>query len=255
MVTIFQKFFFLQYRAAIFKGRIPVSRVDHPLDEKIPFTPSWVGVYLDFVYFWIRTLGFYLRHFKKAALIPVRDFTVSMGELYSFAAQVFAKNMSTTNRPHYFGRPRFVLIHAVDPHLMCIPSLHVMVMIRTYTSFRAIITSLGGQEQFTSQIEEVRAGAMAITEAILFVKQHSVNCIAAAMYAMTRFDPSRFPEDEAEAFAAELFKNSAPPSPADAERIRAHILALYRGFIAEGKSAADWKDPLLNFLKTQPQKH
>ncbi|MDR0655227.1 MAG: hypothetical protein LBG22_02835, partial [Treponema sp.] len=36
-------FFFLQQKAAILPGRIPVSRVDHPLDKKIPFTPAKVS--------------------------------------------------------------------------------------------------------------------------------------------------------------------------------------------------------------------
>jgi hypothetical protein len=240
--SIFYNFFFRQFRAALFPGRIPVSPVDHPLDEKIPFTPSWVGVYLDFVAFWVRILGFLRSHYGRRGIPPAAAFIETMGRLYAFAAEVYAKNLSTTRRPRYLARPRFLLIHAADPHLMCIPSLHVMVVIFAYTRFRAILCSRGDGERFAPQIEEIRRGALNITEAILYVKQHSVNCIAAAMYAMTRFDPVLFPKTEAEDFVSGLFGE-------DAGLIRGHILELYAAFLEAGKSAQTWEEPLLAFLR------
>jgi hypothetical protein len=135
---------------------------------------------------------------------------------------------------------------------MCIPSLHVMVVIRTYTLFRKILLSLGEAENYAPEIEEIRQGALAISEAVLFVKQHSVNCISAAMYAMTRFDKALFPPDEAVLFVSELFRETLGEE--DGEAIRAHILSLYRDFAAEGeKAGTDWTEPLLNFLKTLPE--
>jgi hypothetical protein len=239
-------FFFLQYRAALLPGRIPVTSVDHPLDTKIPFTPGRVAIYLDFVAFWIRAVGFLLTQYGRRAEAPVMDFIDTLGKLYSFAAEIYAKNLSTTRRPRYYGHPRFVLIHAADPHLMCIPSLHVMVVIRTYTKFRGIIRSLGDEKRFAPQIEELRRGALDITEAILYVKQHSVNCVSAAMYAMSRFDPPLFSGDEAAGFTAALF--TRPGSPEKSETIRAYILEKYRQFLEEGETVADWKAPLLAFL-------
>jgi hypothetical protein len=245
--SIFYNFFFRQYRAALLPDRIPVSSVDHPLDQKIPFTPSWVAVYLDFVAFWLRMLSFLLRRYKRRAFGAVREFIVSMGKLYAFAAEVYRKNLSTTIRPFYIARPRFLLIHLIDPHLMCIPSLHVMVVVLTYTKFAAIVRSLNETENANTRIEELKQGALAITQAILFVKQHSVNCIAAALYAMTRFDVELFPPEEAEAFTALLFETSLPA--ADAAEIKAHIISLYRRFLAEGEKAQSWEDPLLHFLR------
>ena len=151
VASIFRYFFFQQYRAAFLPGRIPVSRADHPLDRKIPFLPGKVNIYLDFVAFWVRSLGFLLRNCGRGAQEPVRNFMETMGGLYAFAAEVYGKNLSTTNRPFYIGRPRFLLIHAVDPHLMCIPSLHVMVVIRTYTLFREMLKTLGEEERFAAQ--------------------------------------------------------------------------------------------------------
>jgi hypothetical protein len=235
--------------------------VDHPLDLKIPFTPSWVAVYLDFAAFWVRILGFLLGRYGRRALGPVKDFLESMGKLYAFAAEVYTEHLSTTDRPKYLARPRFLLIHLVDPHLMCIPSLHVMVVIRSYTKFREILRSLGDEDNCAPQIEEIRQGALAITEAILYVKQHSVNCVAAAMYAMTCFDPSLFHSKEAEDFTSRLFANhetqfhGTAPSPLreDAPEIRAHILNLYGRFLNE-QSMGSWKAPLLAFLRTQSEK-
>ncbi|MDR2478252.1 MAG: hypothetical protein LBD48_02950 [Treponema sp.] len=277
VASIVWHFFFRQYRAALLPGRVPVTRVDHPLDVKIPFRPSWAAVYLDFAAFWVRMLAFLLRTYDRRASGAARKFIVSMGELYVFAAEIYRNNFSTTNRPFYIARPRFFLIHLVDPHLMCIPSLHVMVVIRTYTQFAAILRTFGDTQRFAAQIEEMKQGALAITQAILFVKQHSVNCIAAALYAMTCVDAELFPPEEAEAFTGLLFgepplapagpgsKTNAAVRPHSAPRtrlpegdiaeIKAHILGLYFRFLSERKTAKRWDEPLLNFLRPLPRKH
>ena len=252
VASIFRNFFFLQYRHAFLPGRIPVTKVDHPLDSKIPFLPGKVNIYLDFVAFWVRTVGFLLKTFGRRALEPVRNFLETMGGLYSHAAEVYRKNLSTTERPFYIRRPRFLLIHAVDPHLMCIPSLHVMVVIRTYTFFGELLKTLGEEERFASQLEELYRGALAITEAVLCIKQHSVNCISAALYAIARFEPRLFPPEEAERFVSGIF--SLPSvnggvNEADGREIRDFILSLYRRFLAQGEAGGDWTEPLLGFLK------
>jgi hypothetical protein len=128
-----------------------------------------------------------------------------------------------------------------------------MVVIRTYTFFRELVKRLGGEALFAPQIEEMRRGALDITEAVLYVKQHSVNCIPAAMYAMTRFDSTLFGPEEAEGFCAELFRNAPSITKADGDAIRAHILSLYRKFIEEGKKSEKWEAPLLNFLFSLPK--
>jgi len=273
VLSIFFNFFFRQYYAAWLPGRVPVSKVDHPLDLKIPFIPAWVTIYLDFIAYWIRMLSFLLRVYGRRAYDTVREFIASIDKLYAFAAEAYQKNFSTTDRPFYIARPRFFVIHLLDPHLMCIPSLHVMVVIWTYTRFAAILRSLNETEQCAARLAEMKQGAQAITQAILFVKQHSVNCVAAAMYAMTRFDPNLFPPEEAEAFTARLFGDPPPPPDAtapvpsthpaaaprtqlpaaDAAEIRAHILSLYRLFLDEGKNARDWTEPLMRFLREMPR--
>jgi len=264
--SLFFNFFLFQHRAAFLPGRIPVTNVDHPLDKKIPFTPSWIKIYIDFAKFWIRMISFIIRRYGRKAYAPAGEFINGMGELYAFAAQVYKKNLSTTSRPFYIKRPLFMVIHMVDPHLMCIPSLHVMVVIFTYTTFAKTAKSFGDEENLKEQILEMKYGALAIVEAILFVKQHSINCIAAALYAMNSYSNELFPLEEAENFLNLLFtsipdfgvhtKNIHPsyapktklPQEIKTE-IKEYILSLFKRFLEERNSSKSWIEPLLKFLK------
>ncbi|MCL2138882.1 MAG: hypothetical protein FWH41_05060 [Treponema sp.] len=282
--SVLYNFFFRQYKASLLPGRVPVTLVDHQLDEKIPFVPSWVNIYLDFTFFWVRMLGFFLHKGRRKYYHFVRDFIDAIGKMYSFAAESYKKNFSTTKRPFYIKRPRFFLIHLVDPHLMCIPSLHVMIAIFTYTKFKIMLCSNKKDENNDALTEEMRQGALGITRAILFVKQHSINCIAAALYAMTCFDQTLFPVHEMEKFAEMLFDYPLPaPLPenpirsktslrnskvrpgaapltvipaTDAEEIKAHIISLYRHFLEGKKNAPEkgWEEPLLSFMRSLPRK-
>jgi hypothetical protein len=228
-----------------------VVSVDHPLDQKIPFMPRWVGIYLDFTAFWIRLAGFLLRRYGRGGIAPAREFIDSIGRIYPFAAEVYGECLSTTRRPRYLGHPRFVLIHGADPHLMCVPSLHVMVMIRSYTQFRSILRSLGGEEELAGKILEVEQGALAITASVLLVKQHSVNCVAAAMYAMSCFDGELFPPDWAEGFVSDLSRLLPLACAEDRRAVGGYMLELYRRFLREGTTAASWKEPLTAFLRSR----
>lgn len=256
MLVVWRRFFFFQYRSALFP-RIPVSRADHELDGLVPFNPAFIRIYLDFVAFWIRITGFLcVRHGKRGRVLAA-EFIDSITALYPFAFQVYRKNLSTTPRPRY-TRGRFRLIHLTDPHLMCVPSLHVMIVIHAWTAFRRCLGRLG--ETPRPLADKVFAGALAITEAVLYVKQHSVNCVAAALYAMRRFDPALFSAADAGAFISGLFAaGSVPPEYApcydgdlvrreDAPLLREHIAGLYRSFVEAGEQTEHWAAPLLDFL-------
>jgi hypothetical protein len=255
----FYNFFFRQYMAALRPGSIPVTPVDHPLDKKIPFLPSWVNVYLDFVGFWLRVISFLTHTFGSRSNRPIEAIIISVSKIYASAAEIYSRNLSTTARPFYINRPHFFFIHLLDPHLLCIPSLHVMVVINAFIQFRDIVRTMGKEAEYSFQIEELRRGALAITESLLYVKQHSINCVAAAMYAMTRLDEGIFPPEEAELFGSQLFSGEAlaPAMPKtrlaaeDAPAVRGHILSMYRRFMAEGRKARDWKTPLIDFLHSK----
>jgi hypothetical protein len=134
-----------------------------------------------------------------------------------------------------------------------------MIVIRGYTVFRQILASMNKTESCAVELESVKKQALNITRAILYVKQHSINCISAAMYAMSRFDPDLFPVEEAEIFAEGLFspQDGLPGGDAvaaqDIPEIRSHIAGLYRRFVEEGKNAAHWTDPLFDFLASLPR--
>ena len=275
--SIIRNFFLRQYRAVLLPGRIPISKADHPLDRKIPFVPSWITIYIDFGSYWVRIMTFFLRGYGRRTFAAVRDFIVSMGDMYTFVGKLYRQNLSTTDRPFYIATPRFLVIHLLDPHLLCIPSLHVMVVILTYTTFAAILRSLGDEDKCRAQIEEMKQGALAITQSVLFVKQHSVNCIPTALYAMTSYNAKLFPPGEAESFVNRLFEKAPPASsltgrlpsnykvrpwaapgtklpPEDIAEIKAYIISQYRRFLAEGKNASSWEEPLLHFMSKMPRK-
>jgi hypothetical protein len=103
-----------------------------------------------------------------------------------------------------------------------------------------------------------------------------VNCISAAFYALTCFDGELFPPEEAEVINGMLFQQRAKGEDAatrqrnykvrpcaapattlpaeDAAEIKAHIIGLYRQFLADGKAARRWEDPLLHFMLQMPGK-
>jgi hypothetical protein len=235
VAVIFKNFFVLQYKGAWGK-KIPVANVDHPLDRGVPFLPRYVNIYLDFSGFWVREAAWILDSSGEAA---ARRFVDGVAEIYERAAAVYRRCLSTTTRPRYLKSARFIIIHSFDPHLMCIPSLHVMLMIYVALAIPGV---------YAEKLASVRRHALAITDSVLFIKQHSVNCVAAAMYAMTAMSPGLFPPDEALRFANDLFRNSVD-TPLHADDIRRYVAGLYLQFLDESRGAADWTAPLLNFLK------
>ena len=271
--SIFTNFFLSQWIMAFLPGKAPITKVDHPIDEKIPFVPAWVAIYIDFAQFWIRVVSFFIRRYGRRSYTPIKEFIISIADLYAYASQVYKKNLSTTKRPFYISRPRFLMIHLLDPHLMCIPSLHVMVVVHAYKQFIQIAKKLGEEEKLKEQIQEMKQGALAISQAILFVKQHSVNCIPAALYAMTNHSPDLFPPEEVKDFINLLFspppgKEKAPTgstvhpaaspltkiSEADQVLIKSHIHSLYTQFLSQRDPKRPWYDPLLQFLGQLPRK-
>jgi len=266
IAVILTKFFFFQYKAALFPRKIPVTRVDHTLDDLIPFAPDFVPVYLDFIPFWIRVVGFLCVHGKKKGGIKMAgEFLASITALYTFAFQIYRKNLSTTNRPQYTKTFRFKVIHTFDPHLMCIPSLHVMIVIHTYTAFRYYAQKLEEEALLEDMAKEIYNSAIAITEAILYIKQHSINCVAASLYTMRCFDSLLFSAWDAVTFVKDIFNLDPAYLPAgyipsykgplvlskDIPKFKEHIMSLYLSFM--NAKTGHWMAPLLDFLDSMPK--
>jgi hypothetical protein len=250
--SIRKNFFRLQNHARRHPEAIPVVNVDHPLDKAIPFRPKWVMVYHDFSAFWVRTAACLSR---KASSEAAGDFIATMGELYAAAAQVYSQHMSTTDRPRYFGNIGCIVIQFFDPHLLCVPSLHVMVCIHTWIKARYLleIHNITGGARYA---EKLFNHAVFITESILYMKQHSVNCIPAAMYAISCFEPELFTRNDAAAFVTALFKDerNTDISPIERDAIWNFMSTAYNDFMLEREKLLaagnnDWTLPLIAFLK------
>lgn len=245
--TVLKDFFWLQFSVRLKLRRIPVVAVDHPLDATVPFTPDRIGPYLDFVAFWIRPLGYIGRRRGRAAQQRyAAEFLELIEQCYAEAATVYRVRMSTTRRPRYL-KGRFLAIHLFDPHYLCVPSLHIMIVVLAYSFYRRAFAELGLPPEETDVLDrELVAGAVEIAETVLYIKQHSVNCIPAALYAMGRITPEDVPAAEARAFIGQLFQGA--PEVASGDAIRAHVQDVFDRLVAEGDRDPAWPATVQRFL-------
>ena len=193
LYTVVTKFFWLQFSVKLGFRKIPVLSVDNALDRKVPFNPFKVPIYLDFIHFWVRPMVFIINKFgaKKAVPYCAKFFSV-IDQSYYQASRVYSFRMSTTDRPmckvDKSVQKYFNTIRTVDPHYLCVPSLHIAIVVLAYTFFRKTFEELGmDKEEMDFYNAELYRGALDIAETVLYVKQHSVNCIAAALFMLMIF--------------------------------------------------------------------
>ncbi len=243
------EFFIPQFKTKFGLSRIPVVAVDHPLDDTIPFEPEYVHTYLNFYPFWIRCVYFLYKEFGKDALADVRDFMYEVSWIYYEAGKVYRCCQSTTKRPKYLKTAKFKLIHLVDPHVHCVPSLHVLLVVHTYFVIPRLIDKYAGERGslYVQQKEYIYRTAIEITESILFMKQHSVNCIPAALFFMSKIR-SDYSTEQAHAFVDDLFENNErvlETAGVIKEFIRSQYDAMMSEHIPDG---GDYKNVLVDFL-------
>ncbi len=250
-------FFGLQFLRKFKLVRIPILNVETPLDNKIPFAPQHLNDYLGFVNFWIRPLAMLIEILgaKKAAPYLAKYFSL-LKKSYKHAAQLYKFCMTTTNRPLYKKRTYFVIMRALDPHYLCVPSLHIAIVSLCYAFFRDILQ----KENFTREqrelwTREIYEGAIKIAETVLYVKQHSVNCIPAALYMMTKIVPKIFSENDAQKFLGDMFATRSDISKDAREEIVNYMKAVFAQFYEEGKNFAEWNSPIKNWMKDYAKKN
>ncbi|MDC7126768.1 MAG: hypothetical protein PQJ46_14450 [Spirochaetales bacterium] len=246
--SIFSKFFFLQFQTVLFPKKRPVVKVDHLLDESIPFDTSWIGLYNTFTVFWMKSAGWLLKKFGRKAAADVAEFTNEMALLYNAAGSVYEKCQSTTNRPGIRANFHFIIIHTFDPHLHCVPSLHVMVC--SYTAFKVteiIKKHADNPEDYMAEIDWVFENSLAIIESVLLVKQHSVNCVPAGYYMNSVLFPN-FKDHWAERYLDGMFKNDSKGVEKVSE-VRSYMTQLYDMFIKENSEGKERDKVLLDFLE------
>jgi|WetSurMetagenome_2_1015567.scaffolds.fasta_scaffold95140_2 hypothetical protein len=234
---------------------IPVIYVDSKLDNKVPFTPEKVHIYLRFVPFFLSPVTMLIKRFgiRKARPLCV-DYLEFIATLYNNAGSIYRYCLTTTHRPDYNEMRQFRFIHRNDPHYLCVPSLHVCIVTGCYAYFRALFK----RENFTSNettlwSKELYTNAVNITESVLYVKQHSVNCIPAALYMMTSLYPDKFSPEDAILFIKQLFLNKKDISETDRLAITSHIEFMYERLLLEGANCDDWRDSIKRWLVTYTQ--
>lgn len=254
--TVLRDFFWLQFSVKLRLRKIPIVNVDHELDAAIPFVPAQISTYLDFIAFWIRPIGQIRRRFGRAAeRRAATELLNLLTSCYRQASEVYRVRMTTTRRPRYL-RGRFLVIHLFDPHYLCVPSLHIMIVAASYSFYRRVFAELGAPAAETTQVgHDLFTQAIQIAESVLYIKQHSVNCVPAALYAMSQLTPTEFTAAEATVFINQLFADPAANGPvnasvqaADATAIREHIQATFDHLTSQGATDPDWMTTVRRFV-------
>ena len=147
---------------------------------------------------------------------------------------------------------KFVVIHLFDPHLLCVPSLHVAIVVGVWAKVREILSETSFSEEEKSQIlDDIYYGSIAITESVLFVKQHSINCVAGALYMLTAsHDNGFFTEEDAKHVINNLFLEPEYIKDGNEIQIREYIGKMYKTLIESSRNSTDWETALYNWLDT-----
>ena len=232
--------------------KIPVVKVDHPLDKKIPFTPSKAEVYMDFVNLFLRPISMYIRRFGLKKTAPyVNAWFRATNKIYKEAGRMYKHTLSTTDRPNYKTGFYFKLIHTMDPHLLCVPSLHIALIGLSAVYFKNQFKQLGlSDAECFQKNTEIYNRAIEIAESVLYMKQHSVNCVASALYMITKCFPDIFTPNDATNFINDMFLTAETISQEDCMAIKEYISFLYERFLLEGYAADDWREPVIRWIST-----
>lgn len=250
--TVMRVFFYWQFAVKWGWKKIPVVPVDHPLDRTVPFRPDRADAYLDFICFWLRPFSMMLKTLGYSkGMTYCAEFIGLIHKAYAEAARVYGFRMSTTERPPC-RVPKIRLIRLLDPHYLCVPSLHIAIVVLTFSFYRRVFRTEARHfsDPFRARYSaELYDGALEIAETVLYVKQHSVNCIPAALYMMTRLAPELFSVGDAVAFIDRLFERDEDIAPPDRERLAAHIHLLFEQLLLESCFGDDWAYPVRRWLE------
>lgn len=247
--TVATKFFIPQYLEKLHIMRVRVKHVDHPLDGRIPFDPGLLPVYMRFINFWVDTIAMLEVKFGvwKGSLLGARLLRY-LKLSYSSAYDIYSYCMTTTDRPDSDDRGVKALRRA-DPHFFCVPSLHIAIVVLTYSFYRKLFA----EEDFTegekkAWLSELREEGFAIGRSVLYLKQHSVNCLPAALYMMCRIAPELFTPEDARVCISQLLIPAEHVLPADKAEITVYISSLFGRLMDDARGAEDWTVPLKDWL-------
>jgi hypothetical protein len=253
-ITVLRYFFNPQYRTKLHPKRRPVAKVDHPLDRTVPFRPDLVAEYLTFFFLLINSAFYITRRYGKEGVKCFKRVIGSADRLYHDCGSIYIRCQSTTDRPVKAANGFFNIIHSFDPHLHCVPSLHVLVVVGNWLETNRSLQRLTDLDQDASArsiLAYTRQEAVRIVETVLFVKQHSINCVGASLMYLTVNYPE-FDRAAANDFVRELFTYE---SLDNAQEVREAILELYGRLLAEfeAEPGRGWKPCVMRFLDSFPK--
>jgi hypothetical protein len=249
---VISDFFFPQFQT-VFSGKDRhIVRVDGDLDRKIPFVESEIYEYLSFTSHWISALSWALEEFGPAAKKDIRGFIRDLANLHARSVEIYRKVQSTTSRPRVPLNPRYWILYFADPHIHCIPSLHVSEMALTYLRTKEMIQKHGGPgEGYALTLERFFRKEVAVIESVLYTKQHSLNCIASGLFFLSAVYPE-FDDGHAYMFIDALFRESNGRIY-EPEKLRTYIRRQYDGFMRQYRGGHDYRRVLVDYLYEFPQ--
>ena len=187
--------------------------------------------------------------YKNAApyLNEYLDFIATM---YKNAASIYRFCMTTTHRPDYKKGKEFKTIHIADPHLLCVPSLHVTIAAGTYAWFKQFFKkNIFEKAEADFYLNELFYEGQKITESVLYVKQHSVNCIPIALYMLSSsMNKDFFSVNDADYFMTSLFSDCSDIDENSKTEIREYFKFMYERNFLENIYADKWQDCIKHWL-------
>ena len=244
-------FFLPQYRSVLWPRRRLVATLSHPLDRDIPFSPREIVTYLGYITFWFKTLRWFYDRLGGAVLPDIRRSMDEVLVLYQEAGAIYRRCQSTTTTRAPLPRhPYFALIYLLDPHLACIPSLHVLTICHNDLGAARILRRHGPQPEGGRVLEEVREEAARIIEAVLVVKQHSLVDVAPSLFLLTALFPDDYGREAVADFVSRLFRDWRVEESPKA-RMRALVLSTYDEFVTgwEASGRSGHREQILKFLE------
>ena len=244
--TIATTFFLPQFQGRLRIKKRKIVNVDHELDKLIPFSADYMKIYMGFIPLWIKSIYFIYLEFGNISLPFVAEYINNIGQLYKSGFDVSDRCQSTTTRPGSGRNIPLKMMHWADPHLHCVPSLHVMIVCFNHLRIGTIIMELaGGTDGYEAELEYLGNQAILITNSILFMKQHSINCIPAGLFALSA-ECSEFNDEYALNLIEELRKLNKD-SIDRIEEISTYISGLYTDFQNLSESGSN-RQVLIDFL-------
>lgn len=246
------EFFIPQFVTRLVPGIRPIAELQHPLDSSIPFVPDQIRRYLGYLTVWLKTLQYLHRTFGNPALPAIERMMRGVTRLYFACGSVYRRCQSTTTsrRTRPFD-PWFLTIQLFDPHLHCIPSLHVLTICYNYHQAARASASLGrGDASGSSAAAKTYRSALRITESVLLVKQHSLLDIGPSLFLLSRMFPD-YDDEQIRRFVSDLFADSRLVDVRTAGRLREAILDSYRDMLDLERlyAQAQPADLIVEFLK------